>query len=344
MNIAGIGIVFNRGRGLPALEKALEEGWVPPTASRYSVSDDFIKDRVILKEMRRADTFSKMACLAAHDAVADSGLSVAGKSSLGIILASALGPYVTTFRFLDDILQYGDAKVSPTVFSHSVHNAAVSYIALCLQSRGPTLTITQFSQSFYQALLLAEAWMLEDRCTHVLVGSAEQCDDILEYVCRQKIHLAEDGKIEPFLFSESPKAVPGEGSVFFLLDKQETSGKYGKISIHGDNGVQGLDMYLLECSGLTGDEAVYRNDAKAGPLISSYTPLFGSMMSGIGFSCAAAALMLKNQRYYAAPVQSNPHNAPLCGGHQSAPLNTIRCISYGCHNEKMEFTLKHAHG
>jgi len=55
MNIAGLGIVFNRGRTLQALEKALEEGWVLPRDGAYAVSEDILKDKSALKEMRRAD-------------------------------------------------------------------------------------------------------------------------------------------------------------------------------------------------------------------------------------------------------------------------------------------------
>ncbi len=47
-------------------------------------------------------------------------------------MATAFGPHVTTFNFLDDILDHGDAAVSPTTFSNSVHNAAASYIAMAL--------------------------------------------------------------------------------------------------------------------------------------------------------------------------------------------------------------------
>ena len=148
MHIAGMGIVFNRGRGLANLEKALAEGWVKPSATCrshpglkegqvspspsepvYRVPTEAITDKQVLKEARRADNFTKMATLAAYDALIDSGIPEQSKQKLGIILATAFGPHVTTFSFLDDILTYGDAGVSPTLFSHSVHNAAASYIA-----------------------------------------------------------------------------------------------------------------------------------------------------------------------------------------------------------------------
>ncbi len=107
-----------------------------------------LPDKTLLKKIRRSDAVSKMSVLAAADALANSGIRDIAQKKLGIILATAFGPHVTTFNFLDDILDHGDAAVSPTTFSNSVHNAAASYIAMSLNIKGPTLTITQFQFSF----------------------------------------------------------------------------------------------------------------------------------------------------------------------------------------------------
>ena len=233
VNVAGIGVVFARGRGIGSLEEALRTGWVAPSRKPvasspekmipvYSVEEKTITDKAVLKKMRRADRFSKMAVLAAWDAVKDGGIEIdEGGASLGIILATAFGPQVTAFRFLDEIIDHGDASVSPTLFSHSVHNAAASYVASALGNHGPTLTVTQFGWSFHQALILARAWIHEGRCENVLVGSVEECGTVMEYICSKKLEIAEDGRIRPFEFSPSPSAVPGEGSVFLLLTGEQ---------------------------------------------------------------------------------------------------------------------------
>ena len=41
MYIAGMGIVFNRGRGLANLEKALAEGWVMPDSATWRTPTQF---------------------------------------------------------------------------------------------------------------------------------------------------------------------------------------------------------------------------------------------------------------------------------------------------------------
>ncbi len=335
MHIAGIGIIFNRGRGLENLDKALQEGWRKPYPV-YRVPVEALTDKNVLKDARRADDLTKMAVLAAYDAFTDSGLGLEAKKTLGIIISTAFGPHVTTFRFLDDILNYGDANVSPTIFSHSVHNAAASYISLLLQSRGPTLTITQFAKSFQQSIILAESWIKEGRCDYILVGSVDQCGKVMEYICSQKLVLADDGIIRPFLFSDTPAAVPGEGSVFFLLTNKEVPKKYAAISAFPEARANRPDMYLLDCDGMYGSEETYLEACRTKPLVSSYTPIFGSMLTVSSFSCAVAALMLRNQQHYAAPVQDNPHGLNICRTKQSAAIKSISCIRYGCNNERIE--------
>lgn len=177
------------------------------------VSERIGKEKLVLKNTRRADDFSKMAVLAAHNAFVDSGLEEEAKDNLGLILATAFGPHATTFRFLDDILDYGDANVSPTLFSHSVHNAANSYISSNLSTHGPTLTLTDFSASFYQALLVAQSWLEEKRCKHILLGCVEQYGKEMEYI----------------LSSATSGYFIKEGSVFFLVSAEKCLKEYCSI-------------------------------------------------------------------------------------------------------------------
>ncbi len=373
MYVAGIGIVFAGGRGTGAFEESLRLGWAPPSRMAYpcAPNEPFWAYRVDRSAMvnnaaprgtRRADKFSKMAVLAACDAVEDSGVAVEGeKGGLGIIISTALGPHATTFRFVDDILDYGDAGVSPIIFSNSVHNAAAFYVASVLKSRGPTLTITQLAFPFHNALLLARAWIEEKRCEQVLVGSVDECGAVMETICGQKLRIAEDGRIRPFTFSRFPTAVPGEGSVFFLLTGEARHGKYCSISstsLYGGNGRVGkdckdnedgkdkdggetvIDMCILDADGMSGDEEEYRNVVSPEALVAGYSPLFGSMPAGSGFNCAAAALMLCKQVRYANPVRDNPFGLNLCTATEHAPIRTIRCAKVGCGGRKASILLE----
>lgn len=126
-----------------------------------------------IKGIRRADIFAKMAVSASTKACANFQFED-GDSKISIIVSTLFGPHATTFKFLDNLLDYSDSGVSPTTFSHSVHNAASSYIASILNIRGQSLTITSFSDPFKQALILADAWIELAQAEKVIVCYVEE--------------------------------------------------------------------------------------------------------------------------------------------------------------------------
>lgn len=140
-------------------------------------------EKVKIKGMRRADSFCKMCVAAAQRAVENAELTYSDNSDrLGIIVSTQFGPHSTTFGFLDDIIRYKDGEVSPTKFSHSVHNAAASYVATALGWHGPTTTVTSFDEPYKDALILAEIWLRERRVDHILVGYVEESSTPFEFI------------------------------------------------------------------------------------------------------------------------------------------------------------------
>ncbi len=318
MAIEGIGILNARGRGIERLEEAMREGWVPPTLSEdgrpaYRLSADILKDPVALKHARRADRFSKLTVLAAYDALRDSGLNLDSiRHSTGILVATAFGSHGSIFKFLDGIIEYGELNVSPTTFAHSIHNAAASYVAATLQSRGPAMTITQFHFSFQQSLLLAYAWLAEGRAKHVLVGAADECSPAMEYICEEKLSVASDGRMHPMNCLEKPAVVPGEGAAFFLRSLEPSAKKYGAITgvEIGKNfrGWNDVDLSILGANAMGGSEQIYQEILNGKPA-AAYASLYGGLMTG-GFECAVATLTLKNQ-----------------------PVNAVQCVFHNCDQE-----------
>ncbi len=348
MKIAGIGLVFSRGLGIASLEKALKSGWQKPDeadaphisggkAPAYLVNLESVHDKTVLKRVRRSDKLSKMCVLAAADALKDSGLEGIAQKMIGVIVATGFGPHVTTFNFLDDILDHGDAGVSPTTFSNSVHNAAASYVCNSLNIQGPTLTITQFQFSFQAALQLAQTWLERGRCEYVLAGAVDQYGDVLGYVADKRLTTAKDGKIKPFTFKPTCQ-VPGEGAAFFLLTDNNAGNVYcGVRGVHtGDDPDHGkaVDINIIDADGMMNDESPYQGVLSPDVPTAAYSPLFGSMMIGSAFNAASGALMLKQQTRYAVPVQDNPHGIRLLTGTGRAGIESIRCTGYNCYSEK----------
>ena len=172
MNILGAGLVSNENGGC-------------------------LSNRTLSGQMRRADRFCKMAVSAAQDALEGQQAKIEAQNT-GIILSTTFGPHPTTFKFLDNILDYKENEVSPTLFSHSVHNAAVSYVAAEFKINGPTLTLAGFDGVFVAALNLAHCWFEDGVCTYVLLGAVEERGPVFDKVFDI-----------------------GEGSVFFLLSRKE---------------------------------------------------------------------------------------------------------------------------
>ena len=331
---------------MASLEQALEQGWIPPVEIEargvvggkvlaYPVSAESLSDKVVLSKARRADRFIRMSVLAAADAVQDSGIGATlDKSRLGIIVATALGPHVTTFSFLDGILDFGDAAVSPTAFSHSVHNAAASYIAMTLETRGPTLTVTHFDFAFHQAVLLAQTWLVEGRCDSVLVGAVDELGAVMQTVCGQMLTPAVDGRIKPFACSAAPVSVPGEGAAFFLLTRETIGRSYALIkSLSGEEPGSVLEseaVLILDACGMARNEQAYLNAVIPGAQVAGYAPLFGSQLTGSAFHAATAAVMVKSQKHYASPVLDNPHGLNLCRETKSAVMKNALCVRLDC--------------
>ncbi len=326
MKICGTGTVCAHGRGMAALESVLTSGAVPPSQIAvpfrdvpfpvYAVAPEILKDRTVLGEMRRADRFSKMATLAAYDAMAESGATLENPERVGIIFATAFGPHNTTFSFLDDILNYGDAGVSPTIFSNSVHNAAVSYISHTLKIKGPTWTITSFHDPFQQALLLAQVWLDEGRCDQVLVGAGDECGMVLNYVCSQKLAIAETAaQMRPFFNTAGPAVIPGELSVFFLLSR-DTSG--GVQIILRQKDLPAPDLLIV-------DFESRQLDLRSAQIPTGcWSHLIGATPVSTAFSCAVAGLMLQRQKVYCAGNLLNGYGG-INSDFLSVRLQRIEC-------------------
>lgn len=346
--ILGIGTIFCGGYGTDALARALSGGWQPPIAvgqdgqPYYGVDLESLPDRSLLKKLRRADKLSKMAVLAAAGAMNDAAIEGIGSKRVGIILATAFGAHVTTFDFLDGILDFGEASASPTAFSNSVHNAAASYVSSALEIKGPTLTVTSFRFSFPAALQLAKGWLEQGRCDYLLVGTVEQYGDVLGHVAGRMLNPAGDGVIRPFTFKPTAQ-VPGEGGVFFLLGRERTDSGY--CTLEGITTTEPkpigppADLQVIAGDGMLRDESLLLAAIDRDRPLTGFAPLHGSTMGASAFSVASGALMLKQQLMYAAPEQTNPHGLPLVTATAPAILRRIRCFDCNCRGEVASISL-----
>jgi len=347
MKIGGIGQVSTCGRGVDLLDQALKAGWQEPskgikdqTSCAYLVNPATLKDKS--KKTRRADKFSKMAVIAAQDAIEDCGITI-DKSRVGLIVSLAFGPHATTFEFLDTLLDYGDSGASPIKFSNSVQNSAASYITEVLGITGPCLTVTQFQFSFQNALLMGKLWIEENRCDYCLVGAVDQYGEVMGFLQNRKLTPALDGKIKPFSFHPTCQ-VPGEGAAFFMLGKDFINNycQLESITFNNQEKPSG-DLNIIDTDGTLDDESAYLKLLSLEIPTAAYSPLFGSMLIGSAFNTMVGALSLKNQQVYENPVTENPLGLNIKTKNIS-DLQKISCISCNCKGQNTVIEMKKHEG
>jgi len=274
------GVASAAGPDMATLATALGEGQVPTPSLRtlpgdvpplpcLAVSEAALAGAGVGREIRRADRFCRLALAAATDAWRRS-LAVAGPADparVGLIVATGLGPHVRTFAFLDGILDFGEAGASPTDFSHSVHNAAASYIATRLGLHGPTLTVTDFDFSFARALVLAQCWLALGRCDRVLVGAVDELGEVMLGVAAR-------------LLARRPLPVAGEGAAFVVLARHADA---APMAIDALNAAVGdpPGRVLLDAPFVSGPERLRDVCVASGGQVDDADALFGNAFNGM---------------------------------------------------------------
>lgn len=138
------------------------------------LTDEEIKSVRTRYALRRADRFTSMA-VAGVTSCEGLDLALLAGDQTALVTWSTLGPHRTVFATLDDILDYPEELMLPTKFSHSVQNAAASYLGTILRITGPTFATTGFDDPREEALLLAKTLLKVGDCRRVLVvGIAER--------------------------------------------------------------------------------------------------------------------------------------------------------------------------
>ncbi len=211
IRILGWGVVGGFGAGRRALLEAASRGSVPPgrlhagthEIPAFRADASGLGAHVPKRALRRVDTISRFALLAAFEALEAGGLHAGEAPATGLVYASGFGPVGATQGLLESILEGGDALASPIDFASSLHNATTAHLSMLLGLEGPCVTLSQGRCSLHAALSTAALWIGEGRAYRVLVAVAEELTDFMGQA-----------------WLRSPGPPPGEGGAAFLLGKE----------------------------------------------------------------------------------------------------------------------------
>lgn len=190
--------------------------------------------------LRRPDRLTQVG-LSSADSIAD---KLVPDAETALITVTSFGPANTTDRVLNDILDYPEEEILPTGFSHSVINAASSYIGAALKIHGPTFAIAGFEDPFYEAADLAGVLLSAGHCTQVLIVAMDE--------------KSMNSEAAETLRRTSPPEIR-EGAFALLLSADPKENRHGKLLLDGTE----IPSRLLPC-GVPADLAQTIRDSTPG--------------------------------------------------------------------------------
>ncbi|MBT3290917.1 MAG: beta-ketoacyl synthase [Victivallales bacterium] len=323
--IHGVGLVGGFGSGRDALLAAIRQGGVEPSTVEVRRDDRVIEipaylaDSAPLREcvargtLRRVDRFSRLAMLGICQAL--DGVEV-DRDRLGLIVGTGYGALTTTFKFLDTVIEEGDALASPIMFSNSVHSAALSNASICLGIRGPGLTVSQFELSVHSALLSACQWLAQGVVDAVVCGGVDEYHPVVGY-CRDRFFAdANQGPVAPLDFARQ-SAVVGEGAGFLLIGRDDgTKPAYGYLETV-QSGWLGAETpaFAADAACIVGADGhsqcgtLYERHVPPQLPVAAYASAYGSFPAAPALDLAIAAIGV------------GQGSLPVCpGGHRSASV------------------------
>jgi 3-oxoacyl-[acyl-carrier-protein] synthase II len=300
MDVLSIGVIGPFGRGLSRLSEAIADPVPPPGTITLPqggtmvpvrrVEDSVLQDPV-LNPARRAGRFIKMAMLAAADALKAPAASAIPRDALGLVLTTGMGAHDVNFSFVDGLLDFGMNQGSPSLFSHSVHNAATSYIATMSGSHGPALTLTHFISPLQQGLEAAGLCLASGACEHVLLCAVDELSAYMLAIHAARGSIAADGVLQARELRAPIRIVPGEGAVAILLGNANAAPqRLAQICLPPDAASPEASV-MLDHDGLWSQDARLP-DAFPAESALCFNDRWGSFPCGTALSVAAALTCL----------------------------------------------------
>jgi 3-oxoacyl-(acyl-carrier-protein) synthase len=267
------------------------------------------------KQIRRMSRIIKMGVAAAFDCLKDTGIKIPD----AIITGSAYGCLADTDVFLTRLVENKEELLSPTAFIQSTHNTVGAQIALLLKCHNYNNTFVHRGFSFESALLDGMTLINEGSATNALVGGVDEIIDASHAILQRfGLYKKNNANSLGLLQPGSKGTVNGEGTAFFLLQKEKSNHDYASLDglsvFYKPNGVDEIEKRIasfledhkitmddidIVISGRNGDiknDAIYDKLGKGifiNKPIAGYKHLCGEYPTSSAFALWLAANMLK---------------------------------------------------
>ena len=131
--------------------------------------------------LRRIDRYTSL-CIAAAETLLE---GTEPNPQTALVTVSSFGPSETAFQTIEDILDVPAEEVSPTRFSHSVENAACSYLGEAFGFHGPVFALAGFdptvvdnamqvAQTILEQGLAPTAMLINITCASIVTARAQE--------------------------------------------------------------------------------------------------------------------------------------------------------------------------
>ncbi|NLB64594.1 MAG: hypothetical protein GX801_10910 [Fibrobacter sp.] len=246
--ITGAYQISNAGSGLPALfdaiqnssnafeESELEKGKLYRqtfSEATAKISDDLLKQELRkfrIKNARRMDRFTQIACVAALGCIKDAGLRVSPSNSsrIAIVANTHTGHINSVQQFYDGVLEKNYKTGDPSLFPNSVINAHIGHLTIETGIKGYTTVMSNADIGVVNSFMLAKSLLESDEADYVLLGSSTEYSSTFHKALKA-LGLTSN-TIKPYS-TDANGYVIGEASVFVMLEREDKAiSRNAKIS------------------------------------------------------------------------------------------------------------------
>jgi 3-oxoacyl-[acyl-carrier-protein] synthase II len=222
-------------------------------------------------DLKKMDLFAQYAIYAAMEAFADSGLGKKlNKNRLGTIIGNGIGGLKTLEENISLLLKKGPRMVSPYLIQSMITNSGAGNVAILLEAKGPSCSITTACASGSHSIGIAAMFIKYGMSEVMIAGGADAAITPAGIASFNKIKALSKNNDNPAKASRSfdlnrDGFVMGEGAGILILEELEHAKDrkariYAELTGFGCT-TDGDDMVSLKAEGIERCMSEALNDA-----------------------------------------------------------------------------------